>query len=294
MAIGALGVATILGVLMVFVYPPLIDVVHSVRSASLRQGNGGMANGALDDFAGVALQVRAVKIIVGLECRILRVLRSMARRAVHGSMSRAETVQVFPACGLVRVCRERCVRRHAPVATGIERRRITRTAGMAHLARRQIKPPLTRCNSDFAQISVTVITGDLVHGTALAFGLLSRMAKVARRERCRCVVKARASRGVDHRTVHGMHVHCERIDAGHTGSTQRIGGMTCGAKNRCSRLGSLIQARLVRITMRLQYVQVSCDVPSVVMLLEDVQLCVLGGIRVVLPTRSGLSRRITP
>lgn len=92
MAIGALGVATILGILMVLVYPTLIDVVQPVRSASLRQGDGGMTNGAIGDFAGVSLQVRAVKIIVSLECRILSVLRSMTRRAIHRSVSRAKTV----------------------------------------------------------------------------------------------------------------------------------------------------------------------------------------------------------
>lgn len=92
MAIGALGVAAILGILMVLVDPTLIDVVYPVRSPSLRQGDGGMANGALDDLARVSLQVRAVKIIVGLECRILGVLRPVARRAIHRAMSRAETV----------------------------------------------------------------------------------------------------------------------------------------------------------------------------------------------------------
>lgn len=165
----------------------------------------------------------------------------MAGGAVESTVPDTGAIQVFPRGRLVRVCGEGGIPGQPPVALRIESRRITRATPVAHLARGQIEPTLPCSCSHRTQVAVAVIASDLVHGATLTLGALSRMAEVARRKRRSCMIEAGARRGIDDGTVQAMHIHSERVDAGNSGRTEHIGGVTCGAQDRGSRLGRLIQ-----------------------------------------------------
>src|SRR5689334_5197690 len=86
-----------------------------------------------------------------------------------------------------------------------------------------------------------------------------------------------------------MGVCGERTYSGNASQAKRIGRMACGAQYRCSALGRLIQGVLVNPTILLQVGQGKGNVPTVVVLLQDVVLRILVRVGIVLPTVLRLS-----
>lgn len=83
-----------LGVIRMAADPRLPDCMHAVRTASAgHRERARVAYAALGHSAGIPLQVGAVHGIVGLICRELGVLRSVASRAFRRTVSLAEPVQ---------------------------------------------------------------------------------------------------------------------------------------------------------------------------------------------------------
>ena len=73
---------------------------------------------------------------------------------------------------------------------------------------------------------MTVIACGFIHRTALAFCLLSRMAKIAGVQRRSRAVQRCSRRGVDGRGVQRVHIRGKRLDAGQPGRAQQLAHRT--------------------------------------------------------------------
>ena len=140
-----------------------------------------MTYSALDDLARISLKTGAVEIVVGLQGRIFGVLRAVTSGAIETTMSGADLIEALARGRLVRIGGKGIVGCLSPRAgRQVKSAALSSAAGMAHLARRQIDPPLALSGANLAQVAVTIKASHLVHCAALAFGLNARVAQIAR------------------------------------------------------------------------------------------------------------------
>ncbi len=94
-AVSALGVASTGCVVVMGANPALTDGVHAVWATGLGGRDRVMADAALGDFAGVALHLGAVDVVVGTDRRVLGVSRAVAIGAVQTAVSGAEAEEAL-------------------------------------------------------------------------------------------------------------------------------------------------------------------------------------------------------
>ena len=132
--VGARCVLAVIGIVMMAVNPGLAQIVHPVRSTGLRYLHVGVANGALGQLGNVALLLRGIHIVVGVERRELGVLRTVASCAVGAAVAGAVTEQRLARQWNVVVGGKRGVSGSSPDAIAGKRIGVALAGLVAHLA----------------------------------------------------------------------------------------------------------------------------------------------------------------
>jgi len=278
--------------------PRCSDGMQPVRAAGCGGWNSGVAGGALNKHARVALHGNALYVVIRDWCWELRVGRAVAGLALQSAVTARRTEERMTGVWRVRIGGEGGVGRSPQCGPAGEGRRVRKSyitcacqARVARLAVGLVKPTRASGIGECGQVAVAALALDGVrarggqkrsHCTAQALRLRSGMATVAP-VACLHRIHNYAQRRVDHVGMKSMDGSSERLDSGNPSHAGEGVCVALIAENWPGRCRGLQSGRVIA-HLRCGRLEEREALEAVVVQTQDVQLHVFGGIGVVDPT----------